>query len=155
MKLAMILMTLCFIGCSPLHTKEELAAIERERYENSVGFQLKGNHELLALKSAENKETNISGSYFLSIGGFSGNSKSESVAKFIYKNHLGQYVPTTLPYSMIRFEIKDTATPYVKFRWANRRIHYSEFNGSNMEFVIYAVFVINRDQIASDIKFDL
>lgn len=152
MKLMMFLVLFCLTGCLKEPTKEEVAAQEKEQYENSIGFRLKGNHELLSLKSTDKTETKISGGYFLFIGGISGKTSTENIVKFIYKNYLGQYVPTTLPYSMIRFEIKDTATPYVKFRWSR---HRKRFDGSDMDFVIYAVFVINKNQISSDIKFDL
>lgn len=126
--------------------------------ESWVGQYLKGEHELYALTQGENIVGEVNGGLFLFIGGFNGQTKTENIVKFIWKNNNGEYIPSVLPYSKVRFVLTDTLVntnnaswnPSVKFRWKS-----SNFDGDPMSSVVYAVFNIKKTQIVSDIHFSL
>ncbi|MCK9441981.1 MAG: hypothetical protein M0Q13_11240 [Methanothrix sp.] len=146
---------LCFLfSCSI-----ENSQYEKEKYirsKNDLFFG--GNHKLMSLNTYISKEVEgkISDSYFVVVGGISGNI-SENIdkkASFIWLNNKNEYIFSDLPLSKVRFQINDSIEyPYCKFKWTNNCISCMNESQDN---ILYVVLVLKNENIfGQSIKLDL
>ena len=148
---------LLFIVISLLFScSENNKIILESKSKNDLFFS--GNHKLMSLNTYIAKEVNgeLNGSYFVVVGGISGNisEKVEKKASFIWLNNKNEYIFTDLPLSQVRFTIDNSIIqPYCKFKWTNNCINCIDESQGN---ILYVVLVLKDENIfGQSVKLDL
>ena len=83
-------------------------------------YLLSGKHELRKFNVKESATTTSRGSWFLVVGSYESQTKTESKVRFYFKTRNDEYVFKELDFEKVVLKIDSTAkVPYVKFYWNN------------------------------------
>jgi len=94
-----------------------------------------GTHILHQIGGFKSVDSNMHGTFFLIVGGISGESTTNTKVSFAWLGNDGQYRFTTLPIEMIHIKIDENiSAPTVNFRWGSGGFAY--------DGIIYALITV-------------
>lgn len=116
---------------------------------------LAGDHKLRKLipKTRIAKESSFSGSFFLFMGGVSGQSKEVEIkkVKFAWQTNEGSYAISSLPLEKIQINlVKDIDVPTIKFRWVRSGSPSLQYLMDN--HIVHAVITCRENDWPTEIK---
>lgn len=135
--LAVILLVVAFniIGCG----KPPRGPSQAEQVFN-------GDHKLRRIAERTDINSQISGAFFMFVGGVSGSTSTSVSVKFAWQMNDGVYAYSSLPLEKIRVNPDENATtPTIKFRWRGWNYNWAPQVQDLMDnYVTYAVITIRE-----------